>query len=229
MNYLKNKLHSKKAVALAIFVLGSIWGFAEMTLGGMLHTIHFPNTGAIMGGIGISLMTIFLTMSKKPLLAPLVGLVAASFKPFSALIFGQAVFSAYVLNPMIAIMTEAVLFGIVTFALHKAMQKNVFAKGLTGFLSGGLSLVVYAAIASSLSLGKWPYLAFADKLHTIYSSGLPMALIGMAALVIAHYAASFSIPRFNMFRTLYPKTYYSLTFSLVALCWAVPPFLQMGS
>ena len=213
---------------LAIVILGSVWGLLEMSLGGLLHTIHFAQKGAIMGGIAISLMTVFLAISKKPLMAPLLGVIAASFKPFSALIFGQALFSPFVINPMIAIMAEALVFGVVSFALHKAMQKHLFAKVGAGFLAGGLGFVLYAALASMLNLGQWPSLIFAEKIDTVISNGLPIAIAGALMLVVAHYTLSFSLPRFASFKALYPKVYYSTAFSLVALCWIIPPVFRLG-
>lgn len=222
-----NMLRRAMPTVLAIVILGSVWGLLEMTLGGFLHTIHFVGKGAVMGGIAISLMTVFLAISKKPLLAPLLGVIAASFKPFSALIFGQALFSPFVVNPMIAIMAEALIFGVVVFALHKAMQKHLFAKVGVGFLAGGLGFVLYAALASMLNLGKWPFLIFSEKIDTVISNGLPIALAGALMMLVAHYAINFSLPRFASFKALYPKVYYSTAFSLVALSWIIPPVFRL--
>src|SRR3989338_8254005 len=93
-----------------IIVVGSIWGLFEMTLGGFLHAVHFPQKGAIMGGLAISFMAIFVTMTRKPSLVPIIGVIAASFKLFDAIIFRVPLLSPYVVNPATAIIIEALAF-----------------------------------------------------------------------------------------------------------------------
>ncbi len=110
MTFRMDKWSKTLAIALTVIVIGSVWGFSEMTLGGFLHIIHFPQTGAIMGGLAISFMAIFVTVTGKPSLVPILGVIAASFKPFDAIIFGVPVLSPYVINPAIAIVMEALAF-----------------------------------------------------------------------------------------------------------------------
>ncbi len=64
-------------IIIGILVFGSIWGFLEATLGGFLHMIIFPNKGAIMSGIGVAIMASALTIYRKPVMLPGIGIVAA--------------------------------------------------------------------------------------------------------------------------------------------------------
>lgn len=225
VNLIKSK--NMLTIGLAILVIGSIWGLLEMTLGGFLHTIHFAQKGAVMGGMAISLMTVFITITKKPLLLPLLGIVAAAFKPFSALIFGQSIASAYVLNPATAIVLEAVAFGLVAYILHRTMEKHLYSKVGAGFLAGGLGIVLYASVASIFGMGFWPGLDMAAKLQTIWETGIPIAITGAFALLIAHYATRFSMPHFASLKNMYPKAYYASSLALVAGCWAIPPIFHL--
>ena len=228
MKSTSNQQNNILSTTLIIIVIGSIWGFLEMVLGGFLHTIHFAQQGTVMGGLAISLMAIFLTITKKPVLVPLLGVIAASFKPFSAVIFGQPVFSAYVVNPAIAIALEAVAFGAVAFVLQKAMARHLPNKFGAGFLAGALGIVLYAVTASVFGLGKWPHLDMAARIKTVIDTGLPVAFAGAVMLVAGNLAGKFSRPSFSTFRGQYPKFYYGATMALIISCWAIPPVFHLG-
>ncbi|MDH4269293.1 MAG: hypothetical protein OEV52_03200, partial [Dehalococcoidia bacterium] len=78
-------------VAIGILVFGSIWGLVEATLGGALHLVHFAYKGAITGGFGMAIMAAFVVTYRRPKLAFCIAVIAALFKPLSALIYGQPV------------------------------------------------------------------------------------------------------------------------------------------
>ncbi|AAW39040.1 hypothetical protein [Dehalococcoides mccartyi] len=213
---------------LTLAVIGSVWGLLEMALGGFLHAIHFTYQGAVMGGLAISLMAIFMSITRKPALIPLLGVIAAAFKPFSALIFGEPVFSAYVINPAVAIIMEAVAFGAVAFIFKKAMEKHLLAQITTGFLSGALGIVLYAVIASVFGMGKWPMLDMAGKIDTIISTGWPVALAGSITLAIGYYLGKFGMPKLANFKTSYPRAYYITSAVTVISCWVIPAVFHLG-
>jgi predicted membrane protein len=79
---------------IAVVVFGSIWGLVEVTLGGFLYFVHFPlyKGGAITGGIGMALVATLVATYNRPSLVFWIGVLAALFKPLSALIYGQPYF-----------------------------------------------------------------------------------------------------------------------------------------
>ncbi len=210
------------AISLTIIVIGSVWGVFEMTLGGFLHIIHFPQKGAIMGGLAISFMAIFVTITRKPSLVPILGVIAASFKPFDANIFGVPLLSPYVMNPAIAIVMEALAFTAVTVALKTAIDKRLLARAGAGILAGSLGYVFYATFASIFGLGMWPTLAFTEKLQVIVANATPIAIMGAITLVAGYYVGRASVPRLSTLREAYPQLYYSGSFALVLLYWIIP-------
>ena len=210
------------AISLTVIVIGSVWGLVEMTLGGFLHAIHFPQKGAIMGGLAISFMAIFVTMTGKPSLVPLLGVIAASFKPFGAIIFGVPFLSPYVINPAIAIVLEALAFSAVAVVLKTAIDRRLLARVGTGILAGSLGYVFYAAFASIFGLGMWPTLAFSEKLQFILTNATPIAVMGAIMLVAGCYVGKVTVPRLLTFKELRPQLYYSTSFALVLLCWVIP-------
>ncbi len=127
MTFSMDKWKRILAISLTIIVIGSVWGLFEMTLGGFLHAIHLPQKGAIMGGLAISFMAIFITITKKPTLVPILGVIAASFKPLGAIVVGVPVGSPFVINPAIAIVMEALAFSAVAVVLKTAIDKRLLA------------------------------------------------------------------------------------------------------
>ena len=219
MTYSSNKWREILAVGMAVIVIGSIWGFLEMTMGGFLHAIHFPQKGAIMGGLAVSLMAIFVTITKKPSIVPLLGVIAASFKPFSAIIFGMPALSPFVVNPATAIIMEALAFSAVMVALRRAINHHILARVGAGFMAGFLGYAFYAALASIIGLGNWPTLDIMAKLKLIMTSATPIGIAGAAMLFAGYCLGTAGAPRLSSLRELHPRLYYSASLTLVLLCW----------
>ncbi len=216
------------AISLTIIVIGSVWGLVEMTLGGFLHAIHFPYKGAIMGGLAISFMAIFVSITGKPLLVPILGIIAASFKPFDAIILGVPFLSPYVINPAIAIVMEALAFSAVAVVLKTAIDKRLLARAGAGILAGSLGYISYATFASIFGLGMWPALDFTAKLQLILTNATPIAITGAIMLVAGYYVGRANVPRLSTLREAYPQLYYSGSFALVLLCWIIPIAFHLG-
>ncbi len=228
MTLSNNRWGKLLAISLTIIVIGSVWGLVEMTLGGFLHAIHFPQKGAIMGGLAISFMAIFVTITKKPSLVPILGIIAASFKPLGAIVFGVPVGSPFVVNPAIAIVMEALAFSAVAVVLKTAIDRRLLARAGAGILAGSLGYVFYAAFASIFGLGMWPTLAFTEKLQVIVANATPIAVVGAITLVAGYYVGRASVPRLSTLREAYPQLYYSGSFALVLLCWIIPVVFHLG-
>lgn len=216
------------AISMTVLVFGSIWGLLEVTLGGFLHAIHLPQKGAIMGGLAISLMALFTIVTRKPSLVPLLGFVAASFKPLDAFIFGVPPWSPYITNPAVAIVLEALAFGAIVVVLKKVIDRNLLAKAGAGIMAGYLGYILYAVFASLLARGIWPTLTFSEKLQFIWSNATPIAIAGAFTLIAGYYLGRASMPRLFAFKQLHPQLFYSASFALVLVCWTVPSFYHVG-
>ncbi len=228
MTFSMDKWKRILAISLTIIVIGSVWGLFEMTLGGFLHAIHFPQKGAIMGGLAISFMAIFITITKKPTLVPILGVIAASFKPLGAIVFGVPVGSPFVINPAIAIVMEALAFSAVAVVLKTAIDRRLLARAGAGIMAGSLGYVFYAAFASIFGLGMWPTLAFTEIFQVILVNATPIATMGAVMLVAGYYVGRVSVPKLSTFKEFHPKLYYSTSLTLVMLCWVIPIAFQLG-
>jgi hypothetical protein len=130
-------------VIIGILVFGSIWGLLEATLGGFLNMIIFPNKGAIMGGIGMAIMSAALAIYRKPAMLPGIGIVAASFKWLNAWLLFVPVSAIHIINPAMAIFLESLAFSLVATFLMYRMDKNVYVGAWAAFLAGLISVTAY--------------------------------------------------------------------------------------
>ena len=132
---------------IGVLVFGSIWGFLEATLGGFLHMIIFPNKGAIMGGIGVAIMSSALAVYKKPSMLLGIGIVAASFKLLDVWIFSLPVTSIHKVNPAMAIIFESLAFSLVAVFVMNKIAKNAFVGVGAGALIGLISATAWVYFA----------------------------------------------------------------------------------
>jgi hypothetical protein len=208
-------------VAIGILVFGSVWGFIEATLGGGLHLIHFAYKGAITGGIGMSIMAAFVVMYRRPKLAFFLAVVAALFKPLSAVIYGQPVFAPFVVNPASAILLEGLAFSLVVSLMFKGFESSIKMRIGSGVAAGYLSIILYGVIASAAGMGMWASLGLADRVSSIFANGTGLAIVGTGLLLLGHLASTKHRPNFWKLMTGRPKAFYASTLAITAFCWVV--------
>jgi hypothetical protein len=205
-------------VMVGILVFGSVWGLVEATLGGALHLVHFAYKGAITGGVGMAIMAAFVATYRRPKLVFWLGVIAAVFKPLSALIYGQPVFAPFVVNPASAIILEALGFTLVVSLLFKGFEGSVRTRIGAGVAAGYLSIILYAVAASALGLGKWASWGLAERLTSVAIDGTALAIVGTGLLVLGYLVSTKVRPNFWRFMTVKPKAFYASTIAITALC-----------
>jgi hypothetical protein len=151
MNNIENgKASSVKSVTqyvIGVLVFGSIWGFLEATLGGFLHLINVPNTGAIMSGVGMAVMGAALAVFRKPVMLPGIGIVAASFKLLNVWLLFVPANVPHIINPIVAIMLEALALSLAATFLINRMEKSNYVGVRTAVLAGLVSAIAFAWVA----------------------------------------------------------------------------------
>lgn len=204
---------------IGIMVFGSIWGLVEATLGGALHLVHFAYKGAVTGGIAMAIMGAFVVMYRRPKLVFWLGVIAALFKPLSALIYGQPVFSPFVVNPASAILLEGLAFTLVVSLLFKGFESSIKARIAAGISAGYLSAILYAILASAVGMGRWASWGMTERGTAALTDGTALAIAGTALLLLVYVASIKVRPNFWQFMTLKPKTFYASTVAITAFCW----------
>jgi len=206
-------------VIIGILVFGSIWGLVEATLGGALHLIHFTYKGAITGGIGMSIMAVFVVMYRRPKLAFCIAVIAALFKPLSAVIYGQPVFAPFVVNPASAILLEGLAFSLVASLLFKGFESSIKTRIGAGVAAGYLSIILYGVIASAAGMGIWASWGLAERASSVLANGTGLAIVGTCLLLVGHLVSMRVRPKFWQFSDLKPRAFYASTIAITAFCW----------
>jgi len=209
---------------IGVIVLGSIWGLLEATLGGFLHLIHFPYKGAIMGGIGMSIMATFVATHRRPSFVIGIGLITALFKPLSALIYGMPAFAPFVVNPATAILLEALALGLVVSLLFKGFQSNVKMRIAAAVSAGYLAVILYAILASVVGMGNWPLMGLTEKFILIFSNGTGIAIIGTGLLLLGYMAGTQLRPKLVQLRSMKPEIFYASAAAATVSCWIIAAF-----
>jgi hypothetical protein len=206
-------------VVIGILVFGSVWGLVEAVLGGALHLVHFPYQGAIPGGIAMAIMATFVVTYRRPRLVFWIAVIAALFKPLSAAIYGQPIFSPFVVNPGSAILLEGLAFTLVASLFFKGFESSIKTRIAAGASAGYLSAILYAVLASALGMGKWASLGLAGRITTALTDGTALAIVGTCLLLLGHLVGTKLRPNFWQFMTVKPKAFYASTIGITAFCW----------
>jgi hypothetical protein len=206
-------------VAIGILVFGSIWGLVEATLGGALHFVHFAYKGAITGGVGMAIMAAFVVTYRRPKLAFCIAVIAALFKPLSALIYGQPIFAPFVYNPASAILLEGLGFTLVVSLLFKGFESSIKTRIGAGVSTGYLSAIIYAILASSLGMGNWASMGVTERVTAALINGTALAIVGTCLLMLGYLVGTKLRPNFWQFMTVKPRAFYASTIAITAFCW----------
>jgi hypothetical protein len=206
-------------VVTGILVFGSIWGLVEAILGGALHLIYFPYKGAIPGAIGLAIMATFVVIYRRPKLVFCIAVIAALFKPLSAVIYGQFIFAPFVVNPASAILLEGLAFTLVASLLFKGFESSIKMRIGAGVAAGYLSIILYGILASALGMGKWASWGLAERLTSVLVDGTALAVAGTCLLLLGHLAGTKLRANFWQLMTARPKAFYARTMAITAFCW----------
>jgi hypothetical protein len=208
-------------VVIGILVFGSIWGLVEAILGGALHLVHFAYKGAIPGAIGMSIMAAFVVIYRRPKLVFWLGVIAALFKPLSALIYGRPIFDPLVVNPASAILLEALAFTLVVSLLFKGFESSIKMRIGAGVAAGYLSIILFAILASAVGMGKWAWWGLNERVTGALIDGTALAIAGTALVLLGHLVSAKLRPNFWQFMSVKPRAFYASTIATIAFCWIV--------
>ncbi len=128
-----------------ILLFGTTWGLLEATLGGALHLIHIPFTGAIMASIGFALLFAALRAGVAPSRLFMVSLVAASFKFLDCPLFGLPLFAQTIVNPAMAIASQGLAAALLLRGSPRPQGVPALALRMLG--CAALSMILFNAIS----------------------------------------------------------------------------------
>lgn len=110
----------KKYIPAVLF--GCKWGVFELTLGGFLHSIHYPLKGQIMSSIGYAILAVYVIKFKNLWHPLIIGVMASLMKTLDTLLYGFPLLSQAVINPAVSIIIEAMAFTAAVFTVTQGMK-----------------------------------------------------------------------------------------------------------
>ena len=111
----------RKTAFIAVF--GALWGLSEITLGSVLHSFQIPLTGMVMTALSIIIAVTGSLFIRSFGAITLMGMIASFMKLFSL--------GGIILTPVIAILIEAVILDILTWAGKRTFVSICLAGGTT--------------------------------------------------------------------------------------------------
>lgn len=168
-----------------ILLFGTAWGLIEATLGGVLHLMRLPFTGAIMASIGFALLYAALRAGVRPSRLLFISLIAAGFKFLDIPLFGLPLFAQTVINPAVAIASQ----GLAAALLLRGDPgtEGVPALALRMLGSAALAMLLFNAV-SVLGFG-WQTFQSRDPL----GAGAQLLITALSATALARLGASRSL------------------------------------
>jgi len=218
-------------VLIAIALLGSIWGFIEVVVGGAIKAGGFPHRTAVVTGLGFATMGIALGVFRRPLMLPVMAVVAVCVKQLVVPILHLPFFCDA--NSLLAVGIDgAAVAGIFTIARGSADRKmGARGTGIAGWLLLGAVGASSALLASGAfhtlgmkvapcqhllsynrPLGLLEYMAFRGSIWAAFSAVLfPVGYL--SGLRIKDSVLDLGVRR--------PALYYATFIASVAACWIV--------
>ena len=197
----------------AVLVFGSLWGFAECTIGSMVRDANLP-AGALMTGIfALGLMTFSRLTFRQPGMQTGMGFVAGALRVFNP-------FGGCFLCSAIAIMAEGLLFDLLWtgFSLGQKTTSSIIDQASIGitasyivYIGGYFVTQILTPVFSSAGFYLENLVAFIPQ---ILASGLLAALLGVISVPAIFMVKHLDIP-------VKDRLYYPLTIGVSALCWIV--------
>jgi len=147
--------------------------------------------------------------------------IAALFKPLSAVIYGQPIFGPAVVNPASAILLEGLAFTLVVGLWFKGFESSIKLRIGAGVAVGYLSHILYGILASSLGMGKWGFMGVSEKVTAALTNGTALAIVGTCLVLLGYLVGAKLRPNVWQFSDLKPKAFYASTIAIAAFCWIV--------
>jgi hypothetical protein len=210
-----------REVLVGLLVLGSVWGFLEVVLGGAMKAGGIPYKGDVLTGLGMLLMGIALALYRKPLLLIAIAAVAVGVRQLSIPILHLSTFCKA--NSSIAVLLGGSALAGAAAVAGRRLQRGARARVITGFAAGLTAALSFFFIGMRVAPCRY--------LLSFNRAGGLVAFLGAegiiwAALCAALFPAGYRVGeslRQGVFdlREARPALYYSASLTLAACCWVI--------
>ncbi|MGC8787755.1 MAG: hypothetical protein ACP5Q1_10060 [Anaerolineae bacterium] len=214
------RMNKQMDMGMTILALGSLWGFSEVVVNGLIQRAGLPFRAAILTGIGVGLIAVAVALFRKPW--PLAGIpvVAILVKQLVVPILHVSVLCKA--NSCLAVLLEGLaLAGAVAVAGH-SLHKNSLARAATG--GAGALLAAGTFHFLGIRLAPCQYLLSFNRpgglLAFLAAEGVPWAIASAVLFPLGYRLGEWLEANAVPLRLRQPLAYYAAQVGLIAACWA---------
>jgi len=215
----KNAAPAARDIVIALIVIGSIWGFFEVGLGGAMKAGNIPYKGDILTGLGIGLMALGFALFRKPVMLIGIAAVAVLVRQTAIPILHLSTFCKA--NSCLAVMLGGgALAGSVAFAGRRIGTSKVsrVAAGLSAGLMAGIGFYFIG-----MRVAPCRYLMSFSRpggfVAWMAHEGLIWAGLGAVFFPLGYLAGERVRDRVLDLRLASPNIYYAASGAVIAFCW----------
>jgi len=216
-----DRRRTARDLLIGLLVLGSVWGFLEVVLGGAMKAGSIPYKGDVLTGLGMLLMGIAVAMYKKPLMLIAIAVVAVGLRQLSVPILHLSTFCKA--NSSIAVLLGGTALAGASALAGRRLERGTRSRVITGFSAGLAAGISFFFIG--MRVAPCRYLLSFNRpggfVAFLQAEGLIWAAL-CAVLFPVGYRVGVSL-RDSVFdlRATRPAFYYAASLMLVVCCWAV--------
>ncbi|MDD5309885.1 MAG: hypothetical protein PHU25_21420 [Deltaproteobacteria bacterium] len=206
-------------IVILIFVLGSLWGAAEVLLNDAIKAADLPLRAGILTGFGMLVMGMFLGHARKPFALLGIPLVAVLIKQMVVPIMGASVLCKA--NSCIAVLFEASLLAGVAMVAARGMERSGPTRAATGAGAGLLSAVPFYFVG--LAVAPCSYLMSFDRAGGfaafMIQEGLVWAAFSAVLFPLGYALGTRGRETVLSLEARRPAFYYGAALGVVTACW----------
>ena len=202
-------------VIIGILVFGSLWGLAEVAIGGGLRVAEFPYRSGLATGIGILIMAMALVIHRKPWMLLGIGVVAVLVKLLAVPILQVSVMCK--LNSIIAVLIQSIALTLIASLFMTQIGRSIHARMGSGALAAIIASVGFYFVGSAAA--PCEYLLSFTASGFIITEGLIWAAFSACLLPMGYLAgeklAASTSPLLRV-----KSLYYATSAAVICICWA---------
>jgi hypothetical protein len=206
-------------IAVAVLVLGSMWGVAEVVMNDAIKAADLPFRAGALTGFGMLAMGLLLGYARRPIAILGVPLVAVLVKQMVVPILGASVLCKA--NSCIAVLFEASLLAGAAAIAMRGIERSAVARAGTGAGAGLLAAVPFYFVG--LAVAPCAYLTSFDRAGGFAAFMIQEGLVWAAfsaVLFPAGYALAVRVRApLRALESRNPAVYYGAALGAALSCW----------
>ncbi len=209
----------KRDILLGVLILGSIWGFVEVVLGGGMKAAAIPYKGDLMTGLGIGTMAVAFAVYRKALPLIAIALIAVVVRQLAVPIL-QVPFVCKANSCLAMTLGGGALAGSVAI-VGRRLKRGVLPRAATGFSAGLVAATSFYFIG--MHVAPCRYLLSFNRpggfAAFMLDEALIWAVLGAVFFPVGYRVGEKLESRLVALRLERPVAYYLASAALIACCW----------